>query len=75
MEIIVYSSVLCPYCKAAKELLESLDLKYKEILIDKENQIVVGKGSVIAKDSKGKFVKDFISAWTKVMNLDLFDLN
>ena len=27
------------------------------------------------EDSKGKFVKDFISAWTKVMNLDRFDLN
>ncbi len=25
-------------------------------------------------DSKDKFVKDFISAWTKVMNLDRFDL-
>jgi len=26
------------------------------------------------KDSKEKFVKDFIAAWTKVMNLDRFDL-
>src|SRR3954467_3929285 len=25
-------------------------------------------------DSKGKFVKDFAAAWTKVMNLDRFDL-
>ena len=25
-------------------------------------------------DSKEKFVKDFIAAWTKVMNLDRFDL-
>ena len=25
-------------------------------------------------DSKGKFVKDFVAAWTKVMNLDRFDL-
>ena len=25
-------------------------------------------------DSKEKFVKDFISAWNKVMNLDRFDL-
>jgi catalase-peroxidase len=24
-------------------------------------------------DSKGKFVKDFVAAWTKVMNLDRFD--
>ena len=25
-------------------------------------------------DSKGKFLKDFVAAWTKVMNLDRFDL-
>ena len=27
------------------------------------------------EDSKSKFVNDFASAWTKVMNLDRFDLN
>ena len=27
-----------------------------------------------SKDSKGKFVKDFVAAWTKVMNLDRFEL-
>ncbi|WKN40684.1 catalase/peroxidase HPI [Tunicatimonas pelagia] len=27
------------------------------------------------EDSKEKFVKDFVTAWTKVMNLDRFDLN
>jgi len=27
------------------------------------------------EDNKEKFVKDFVSAWTKVMNLDRFDLN
>jgi catalase-peroxidase len=27
-----------------------------------------------ASDAKEKFVKDFVSAWTKVMNLDRFDL-
>ncbi len=26
------------------------------------------------EDSKGKFIKDFIAAWNKVMNLDRFDL-
>ena len=25
-------------------------------------------------DSKEKFVKDFVAAWTKVMNVDRFDL-
>ena len=28
-----------------------------------------------SEDSKTKFVNDFVSAWTKVMNLDRFDLN
>ena len=27
------------------------------------------------ESSKKKFVKDFVNAWTKVMNLDRFDLN
>ena len=27
------------------------------------------------EDSKGKFVSDFVAAWTKVMNLDRFDLD
>jgi catalase-peroxidase len=26
-------------------------------------------------DSQGKFVKDFVAAWTKVMNLGRFDLS
>jgi catalase-peroxidase len=26
------------------------------------------------EDAKEKFVKDFVAAWTKVMNLDRFDL-
>ena len=26
------------------------------------------------EDSEFKFIKDFVSAWTKVMNLDRFDL-
>jgi catalase-peroxidase len=25
-------------------------------------------------DSQAKFVKDFVAAWTKVMNLDRYDL-
>ena len=27
-----------------------------------------------ARDSKEKFVNDFVAAWTKVMNADRFDL-
>ena len=28
-----------------------------------------------SEDSKQKFVNDFVAAWTKVMNLDRFDLD
>ena len=34
MQIIIYSSILCPYCHSAKALLNKLNLEYKEILID-----------------------------------------
>jgi catalase-peroxidase len=27
-----------------------------------------------SSDAQGKFVNDFVAAWTKVMNLDRFDL-
>jgi len=27
-----------------------------------------------SEDAQGKFVQDFIAAWTKVMNLDRFDV-
>ena len=27
-----------------------------------------------SSDAQGKFIKDFVAAWTKVMNLDRFDL-
>jgi catalase-peroxidase len=28
-----------------------------------------------SSDAQGKFVKDFVATWNKVMNLDRFDLN
>ena len=33
---------------------EEFDISAKEILIDKENKIIIGKGSVVAIDSDGK---------------------
>ena len=32
---------------------EEFNISAKEILIDKENEIIVGKGSVLAQDSEG----------------------
>ena len=39
MKILVYSSLLCPYCFAAKNLLKELNLNYKEILIDNKLEV------------------------------------
>ena len=36
MKILVYSSMLCPYCFAAKKLLKKLNLNFEEILVDND---------------------------------------
>ncbi len=54
-------------------------LKWKATRVD----LIFGSNSELravaetyaTSDNKEKFVKDFISAWTKVMNLDRFELN
>ena len=33
-KILIYSSNICPYCIAAKRLLENLNLKYQEKIVD-----------------------------------------
>ena len=40
-----------PYINA-----DEFNITAKEIIIDKENEIIVGKGSVIAQDSDGKLI-------------------
>lgn len=35
-EIIIYSTRICPYCMAAKRLLQQKGLDYKEIMIDQD---------------------------------------
>ncbi len=35
-DIIVYSTKICPYCVAAKRLLQQKGLMYQEIMIDKD---------------------------------------
>jgi catalase-peroxidase len=54
------------------------ELKWKATSVD----LVFGSSSELraiaevyaADDGKEKFIKDFVKAWTKVMNLDRFDL-
>jgi catalase-peroxidase len=46
------------------------------------NDLVFGSNSVLrayaevyaSADGQSKFLKDFVAAWTKVMNLDRFDI-
>ena len=52
MKIIIYSSLLCPYCQAAKALLKKLKLEFNEILIDnnpsvKEQMIKLSKRKTV----------------------------
>ena len=45
-------------------------------LVFGSNSILRAYAEVYAQDdNKEKFVKDFVAAWTKVMNADRFDLN
>ena len=39
MKILVYSSMLCPYCFAAKTLLKKLNLKFEEVLVDDNSKM------------------------------------
>ena len=39
MKILVYSSMLCPYCFAAKKLLKKLNLDFEEVLVDNDSKI------------------------------------
>lgn len=68
----------------AKELFEGRDrttgdLKWTGTRVD----LVFGSSSILralaevyaSSDAKSKFIHDFVAAWTKVMNLDRFDLN
>ena len=38
MKILIYSSMLCPYCFAAKTLLKKLNLKFEEVLVDNNSK-------------------------------------
>jgi glutaredoxin 3 len=50
MKILVYSSMLCPYCFEAKKLLKKLNLNFEEVLVDNDPKIK----SQMIKLSKGR---------------------
>ena len=67
----------------SEELFEGSDRKTKKVKwLGSRVDLIFGSNSQLrswaevyaADDSKNKFIKDFIAAWSKVMNLDRFDL-
>ena len=69
--------------KAVNDIYEGYDRKTGEVkwtatradLVFGSNSILRALAEVYASsDAREKFVKDFVAAWTKVMNLDRFDL-
>lgn len=67
-----------------KEIFEGSDMQTNKVKwTATRTDLIFGSNSELraiaevyaSSDAKDKFVKDFVSAWTKVMNLDRFDLN
>lgn len=70
--------------KDSKEIFEGRDRKTGSLKwTATRNDLIFGSNSELravaevyaSSTNKEKFVKDFVAAWTKVMNLDRFDLN
>lgn len=68
---------------ATAEVFEGRDRKSGKVkYTGTRNDLIFGSNSVLrayaevyaSADGKQKFVQDFVAAWTKVMNLDRFDL-
>ncbi len=79
-EIIIYSTQVCPFCVAAKNLLNSLNLSYTEIMVDKdpEQRAIMmeksGRTSVPQIFINGTHVGGFDDLRAKVNNNELDDL-
>jgi catalase-peroxidase len=67
----------------AQDLFEGRDRKTNKVIwTGTRVDLIFGSNSELralaevyaCEDAKEKFVKDFVAAWTKVMNLDRFDL-
>ena len=67
----------------SEELFEGSDRKTKKVKwLGSRADLIFGSNSQLrswaevyaTEDSKNKFINDFASAWSKVMNLDRFDL-
>ena len=48
--VIIYSTLTCPYCIKARQLFESKNVDYQEVLIDKHPELI----AEVAKKSGGQ---------------------
>ena len=72
----------CPYCDLAKRHLDEHNIPYEYIKVDEDMEAyekfrelgVRSVPQIMQDDNKEKFVKDFVAAWTKVMELDRFEI-
>ena len=55
-------------------LFRSYSASRVDLLFGSNSQLRAVAEVYAQEDSKEKFVQDFINAWTKVMNLDRFDI-
>ncbi|HFC29694.1 MAG TPA: glutaredoxin 3 [Oceanospirillales bacterium] len=56
-QVILYGTLLCPYCFAAKRLLKKRNIKFKEIRVDKEPHL---KQEMIEKSGRFTVPQIFI---------------
>ncbi|MFV0543068.1 MAG: glutaredoxin 3 [Marinicella pacifica] len=79
-EIIVYSTQVCPYCVAAKNLLKNKNLRFTEVLVDKnpeQRAIMIeksGRTSVPQIFINGTHVGGFDDLSARVRNNTLQEL-
>lgn len=79
-EIIVYSTQVCPYCVAAKNLLKTKNLRFTEVLVDKnpeQRDIMIeksGRTSVPQIFINGTHVGGFDDLSARVRNNTLQEL-
>ena len=69
-KILVYSSNICPYCIAAKNLLSNLNLTFEEILVDNNK---INKAEMLSKSQGKKTVPQIFFSQLHIGGYD--DLN
>ena len=70
--ILIYSSVICPYCISAKKLLEKLDLSFQESLDQKQEQKLCEQIDIELVDSAELSHDNFSITVSQVKSVNLY---